>query len=103
MANDVVNSSGITFVSRMVTETGSRPADVVRAYRIARDVTGAVERWEAIEALDVSIDPPVQNELLGGVDYLVETASRWYLVQAHGERLSEAITISARRSPSSRR
>jgi glutamate dehydrogenase len=91
VANDVVNSSGITFVSRMVTETGSRPADVVRAYRIARDVTGAVERWEAIEALDVSIDPPVQNELLGGVDYLVETASRWYLVQAHGERLSEAI------------
>ena len=36
----------------MVTETGSPPADVVRAFRIARDVTGAVDRWEAIEALD---------------------------------------------------
>jgi glutamate dehydrogenase len=64
---------------------------VVRAYRIARDVTGAVERWEAIEALDSVIDPPVQAELMRGVDYLVETASRWYLVQTHGERLSEAI------------
>ncbi len=91
VANDVVNSSGITFVSRMVTETGSRPADVVRAFRIARDITGAVDRWEAIEALDASIDPPVQGELMHGVDYLVETASRWYLVQAHGQRLSEAI------------
>ncbi len=91
VANDIVNSSGVTFVSRMVTETGSRPADVVRAYRIARDVTGAVERWEAIEALDVSIAPHVQSQLMNGVDYLVETASRWYLVQSHGQRLSEAI------------
>jgi glutamate dehydrogenase len=91
VANDVVNSAGITFVSRMMSETGTRLADVVRAYRIARDVTGAVERWEAIEALDASIDPPVQGELMRGVDYLVETASRWYLVQAHGQRLSEAI------------
>jgi glutamate dehydrogenase len=38
-SNDVVNSQGVTFVSRMVTETGSRPSDVVRAFRIARDVT----------------------------------------------------------------
>jgi len=75
----------------MMSETGSRAPDVVRAYRIARDVTGSVERWEAIEALDVAIDPPVQSELMNGVDYLVETASRWYLVQAHGQRLSEAI------------
>ncbi len=91
VANDVVNSAGITFVSRMVSETGSHPADVVRAYRIARDVTGAVERWEAIEALDGVIDPHVQGELMRGVDYLVETAARWYLVQSHGEHLSEAI------------
>jgi len=91
VANDVVNSAGITFVSRMVAETGSRPADVVRAYRIARDVTGAVQRWEAIEALDASVDPPVQRELMSGVDHLVETASRWYLVQSHGQGLSEAI------------
>ena len=91
VANDVVNSSGITFVSRMVRETGSRPADVVRAYRIARDVTGAVQRWEAIEALDVSIAPNVQSELMNGVDYLVETASRWYLTQSHSQRLWDAI------------
>ena len=90
-ANDVVNSQGITFVSRMVTETGSLPSDVVRAFRIARDVTRAVDRWAAVESLDGRIEPAVQNELMTGVDWLVETTSRWYLVRAAGVRLSEAI------------
>lgn len=90
-ANDVVNSQGITFVSRMVIETGATPADVVRAFRIARDVTGAVSRWADVETLDGQIDPGVQNELMKGVDWLVETTSRWYLVQATGQRLAEAV------------
>ncbi len=93
-SNDVVNSQGITFVSRMVAETGAHPADVVRAFRIARDVTGAVARWDEIEKLDGVIDPVVQNDLLSGVDWLVETTSRWYLVQAAGQRLSEAVDAS---------
>ena len=93
-ANDVVNSQGITFVSRMVTETGATPADVVRAFRIARDVTGAVARWADVESLDGMIDPGVQNELMTGVDWLVETTSRWYLVQAAGQRLAEAVEAS---------
>jgi glutamate dehydrogenase len=92
VANDVVNSQGVTFVSRMMTETGSPLATVVRAYRIARDVTGAVDRWESIEALDGTIDPEVQGELMEGVDWLVETASRWYLAHASTQRLSEAVS-----------
>jgi glutamate dehydrogenase len=75
----------------MVTETGARPADVVRAFRIARDVTGAVQRWADVEALDGQIDPVVQSELMTGVDWLVETTSRWYLVQAAGQALSDAV------------
>jgi glutamate dehydrogenase len=91
MANDVVNDQGVTFVTRMVTETGARPSDVIRAFRIARDVTGAVERWAAVEALDGVVDPVVQNELMSGVDWLVEAVSRWYLVQAAGQQLADAI------------
>ena len=41
VSNHVVNALGPTFVSRLVAEQGAEPADVVRAYRIARDVTGA--------------------------------------------------------------
>ena len=90
-SNDVVNSQGITFVSRMMTETGSSAVDVVRSFRIARDVAGAVARWADVEALDGQIDPVVQNELMKGVDWLVETTSRWYLVQAVGQRLADAV------------
>jgi glutamate dehydrogenase len=93
-SNDVVNSQGITFVSRMVAETGAHRADVVRAFRTARDVTAAVARWDEIERLDGVIDPTLQSELLSGVDWLVEATSRWYLVQAAGQRLSEAVGTS---------
>ena len=48
-ANMVVNSLGPTFVSQLVAERGAEPADVVRAFRIAREVTGARARWDAIE------------------------------------------------------
>lgn len=82
VANDVANSQGITFVSRIVAETGAEDADVVRAYRIARDVTEAVERWGAIEALAGSLAPAVLDELNRGVRRLVEVTSRWYLQNA---------------------
>jgi glutamate dehydrogenase len=84
VANDVVNSQGITFVSRLVTETGAEIGDVVRAYRIARDVTRAVDRWEAIEALVGTLPPAELDELMTGVDRLVEQVARWYLLHAPG-------------------
>jgi glutamate dehydrogenase len=90
VANDVVNSQGITFVSRLAAETGAEAADVVRAYRIARDVTGAVERWESIEALVGAVAPAILDDLMGDVDHLVEAVARWYLGHAPG-RLGRAI------------
>ncbi len=91
LANDVVNSQGVTFVTRLMTETGAQAADVVRAFRIARDVTGAVARWADVESLDGLIDPVVQNELMTGVDWLVETTSRWWLVQEAGARIGTTV------------
>jgi glutamate dehydrogenase len=92
VSNDVVNSQGVTFVSRLVAETGATADEVVRAYRIARDVADATARWDDVEALDGTIDPVVQNELMTAVDRLVETTARWYLVRAPGVRLSEAVS-----------
>ena len=92
-SNDVVNSQGITFASRMVTETGASPSEVVRAFRIARDVTGATARWSDVEALDGLVDPALQSELMSGVDWLVETTARWYLVQAAGQLLLSSIGV----------
>jgi glutamate dehydrogenase len=72
-------------------ETGAQAADVVRAFRIARDVTNAVSRWADVEALDGVVDPAEQNELMTGVDWLVETTSRWWLVQEAGARIGATV------------
>ena len=79
VANQVVNSQGITFVNRLMTQSGADAADVVRAYRIARELTAAEDRWRAVEDLDGKIDAALRSELLRGVDSLVEDIARWHL------------------------
>ncbi len=90
-ANEVVNALGSTFVTQLLAESGADPADVVRAYRIARDVTGAGPRWEAIEGMVESLSPDVQNELLSTVDRMVEVVTRWYLTNPPAGTLAEVI------------
>jgi glutamate dehydrogenase len=97
VANDVVNSLGITWISRLSTETGAEPAELARAYWTARDVSGAIARWEAVEALDGKLDPVVQNVLMVGVDTLVEDLSRWYLLNAPDAPIGETVASAAPR------
>ena len=42
-------------------------------------------RWESIEALVGHLEPVVVDELLAGVDRLVEVLARWYLQHAPGQ------------------
>ncbi|MGZ8647191.1 MAG: NAD-glutamate dehydrogenase domain-containing protein, partial [Solirubrobacteraceae bacterium] len=89
-ANLVVNALGPTFVSQLVAERDADVAAIVRAFRMAVDVTGADPLWEAIEAMDGLERAPV-IELLGGIDALVEAVARWYLVWAPGAKLEDTI------------
>jgi glutamate dehydrogenase len=82
VANEVVDSLGPSFISRLSTELGAAPAAVVRAYRIARDVTGAIGRFATIDALDTELDDEAEVELIDGVERLVEAVTRWYLQHA---------------------
>jgi len=90
-ANAAVNALGPTFVSSLVAERGAEVGEVVRAFRIAVEVTGADALWEAIERLD-GTDRAAQMELLGGIDALVESTARWYLTWAPGAGLDETIS-----------
>jgi glutamate dehydrogenase len=90
-ANLVVNALGSVFVSQLVAERGAAPAEVVRAYRIAREVTGGEADWEGIETLGGAIDPAVQVELMAGVDALVDAVTRWYLSDGPSGDLGETI------------
>ncbi|HWM07926.1 MAG TPA: NAD-glutamate dehydrogenase domain-containing protein, partial [Solirubrobacteraceae bacterium] len=89
-ANLVVNALGPTFVSQLVAERSADVSEVVRAFRIAVEVTNADEPWEAIEQLD-TVDRATQMQLLGGVDALVEAVARWYLTWAPGASFEETI------------
>ncbi|HUZ83193.1 MAG TPA: NAD-glutamate dehydrogenase domain-containing protein, partial [Gaiellales bacterium] len=91
VTNDVINSMGVTFVPRMVAETGAGSDEVVRAFLIARDISQARGRWEDVERLDGVIDAAVQGSLMDGVDGLTEQLVRWYLHNPQELDLSAAI------------
>ena len=79
ITNDVINSMGITFVSRMVAETGAGPEEVAAGFIVARDVSNAREPWDAVEKLDRVVANDVQADLMDGVDTVVAQLARWYL------------------------
>ncbi|HWI72000.1 MAG TPA: NAD-glutamate dehydrogenase domain-containing protein, partial [Baekduia sp.] len=90
-ANDVVNALGPTFVSGLSGELGAEPAEVVRAFRIAREVTGATQRWLEIEGQVATLDADAAWRLLDGVDDLVAGVARWYLEHAPGADVEETV------------
>ena len=90
-ANQVLNSLGSTFYSRMRTVTGASAAMVVRAYRVARAVTAAEGRWADIEVLAGRLEPSVSNRLMQDVDDLVFYVARWYLIRPNGRSIDEEI------------
>jgi glutamate dehydrogenase len=79
ITNDVINSMGISFVPRMVAETGASADEVARAFLVAREVSAARSRWDDVEALDAVVPGDVQAALMRGVDSMVEQLARWYL------------------------
>ena len=79
VTNDVINSMGVTFVPRMVAETGATAAEVAAAFIVARDVSSARDPWDAVEKLDRVVPNDLQAELMTRVDEMVEQLARWYL------------------------
>jgi glutamate dehydrogenase len=90
-SNAVVNALGPTFVSSLVSERGAEPADVVRAFRIAREVTSADNDWDVIERLE-GIDRALQIELMNGMDAQMEATTRWFLNWEPERDIAETIS-----------
>ena len=81
----------MTFVQRMVAETGATAPDAARAFLVARDVSDARFHWDDIETLDGIIDGGVQTALMDGVDSMVEQLTRWYLRNPSGLDMASEI------------
>ncbi|HEX6219816.1 MAG TPA: NAD-glutamate dehydrogenase domain-containing protein, partial [Acidimicrobiia bacterium] len=79
LAGRVLNGQGVTFVNRLVMETGSTRPRVTAAYRAARRLIGADVRSSTVEGLDPTLDPALRRQMLEAIDWLVESVTRWYL------------------------
>ncbi|MBS0486680.1 MAG: NAD-glutamate dehydrogenase [Proteobacteria bacterium] len=79
VTNSMVNRMGATFVMRMGEDTGKTPAQVARAYNIAREVFDARALWAGIEALDGKVDGNTQIDALLVIWNALRGSTRWIL------------------------
>ncbi|MCO4860095.1 NAD-glutamate dehydrogenase [Cupriavidus sp. WGlv3] len=79
LTNMLVNRIGATFVHRIMEETDARPADIVRACLIARDVFALTALWQEIDALDNRVADAEQARMFGSVALLLERACLWFI------------------------
>ncbi|ROS04999.1 glutamate dehydrogenase [Sinobacterium caligoides] len=79
VANDVVNTMGITFVHKLVQSTAADSCDVARAYMTAKAIFRLDEVREQIEALDHQVDADVQMQMLDMMMGMMRRACRWFV------------------------
>ena len=83
LVNEAVNRGGTSFFYRAVEETGACPADVLRAYVIAREIYGLRELWRAVESLDDRVPGTAQAAVHLEVRRLLDRAVRWLVTSRH--------------------
>ncbi len=79
ITNSMVNRVGPTFVTEIVAETGAQPADVARAYTVAREAFDLRSIWAEVEALDNRVPAEVQLRMTVAAGRLVERVTLWFL------------------------
>jgi glutamate dehydrogenase len=79
VVNSMVNRVGSTFAHRLMESTGTRSADVVRAYLLAREVFRLVPAWSGIDALDNRVPDEVQAQMVIRLGRLVVRGTTWFL------------------------
>jgi glutamate dehydrogenase len=79
ITNNMLNRMGGSFCVRMQEDIGVGAADVARAYTIAKEIFLIPQLWQAIEALDNRIAPPIQVEMIGETRRMLDRSTRWML------------------------
>jgi glutamate dehydrogenase len=79
--NSLVNRMGPSFVQRAESETGAKPAQIARAYTIAREAFAMRDHWWAIEALDNRVPAATQYAMMAALARLLRHSSYWLLRQ----------------------
>ncbi len=77
--NEMVDTSGSTFLFRLIEETGASVPDLTRAWLVAREVFDMPAFWRQVEELEGRIGIAAQITLLLEGRKLTERAARWLL------------------------
>ncbi len=91
LANAMVNQLGCTFAQRMNDATGADALAIARAYLYASHFFQAQPHRQALEALDFTLAPAVQLELINILAARVRRGVRWFLrnYRQQGDKLNE--------------
>jgi glutamate dehydrogenase len=80
VVNEMIDTSGTTFLFRLIEETGASVPDLTRAWLVAREVFDMAAFWYQVEAMEGSqVGLPAQITLLLEGRKLTERAARWLL------------------------
>jgi glutamate dehydrogenase len=92
VANDMINSGGITFAHRMRESTGADDDAIARGFFFASKVFRLDEFFSDVAALDFKVDAAIQHQLLDRASGLLRGATRWFLRgQRYEKPLAEQI------------
>lgn len=78
IANDMVNTMGISFAQRLMESTGASAADVAKAYVIARDIYAMPAFLGALDDA-TRIPGELQLQLINDMMRKIRRATRWFL------------------------
>jgi glutamate dehydrogenase len=99
VTNSLINRMGASFTLRMHEDTGADPAEVAKAYGIARALFKARDFWTKVESLDNKVSADLQTSAMLVMWNLLRQTSRWLLnlpgrnldIQAMIERLESGL------------
>jgi glutamate dehydrogenase len=77
--NEMIDTSGTTFLFRLIEETGASVPDLTRAWLVAREVFDMSAFWQQVEDLEGQVGIAAQITLLLEGRKLTERAARWLL------------------------
>jgi len=79
VVNEMIDTSGTTFLFRLIEETGASVPDLTRAWLVTREVFDMPAFWHQVEGLAGRVGIAAQITLLLEGRKLTERASRWLL------------------------
>ncbi len=81
LSSSLINRMGPTFVRERMAKSAATPADVAKAYIIARESFGLRELWAKIEGLDSKIPAIVQLKAFREIAVTTERTVAWLLAR----------------------